>query len=208
MKLLPQLFESNREWAAKMVQEDPAFFQRLSRQQAPEFLWIGCADSRVPANQILGLLPGEIFVHRNVANLVTPADINCLSVVQYAVEVLQVKHIIVCGHYSCGGVRAALGDRSLGLIDNWLAPIRQISRRKQAELAAIQAEDERVSRMCEWNVMAQVVNLGHTQVVMDAWARGQSLSLHGWIYDISDGLLRDLGVTANSAAQLAEVEDR
>jgi carbonic anhydrase len=194
MKKLPHLFENNRAWASTLEKAKPGFFQKLSRQQAPEYLWIGCSDSRVPANEIVGLLPGQLFVHRNVANLVIHTDMNCLSVVQYAVEVLQVKHIIVCGHYGCGGVKAAMGEKTHGLIDNWLRHIQDIYRRRYEELVKIKDESQRADRLCELNVVEQSFNLGHTTVVQEAWKRGQSLAIHGWIYRISNGLLQDLGV--------------
>ena len=177
-----------------MTRQDPAFFSRLAAQQSPQYLWIGCSDSRVPANQIVGLLPGEMFVHRNVANLVVHTDLNCLSTIQFAVDVLRVSHIIVCGHYGCGGVLAALRDDKLGLIDNWLRHVQEVRRMHQAELDECSSEAERHDRLCELNVLEQVVNVSQTTVVRDAWARGQSLAVHGWIYAISDGLLRDLGL--------------
>jgi len=193
--LLKQLFSNNRAWAAKMTREDPEFFSRLSTQQAPDYLWIGCADSRVPANEIVGLAPGELFVHRNVANVVVHADLNCLSVMQFAVEVLNVQHIIVCGHYGCGGVRAALRDDRLGLVDNWLRHVQDVRWKHLAELDLLGSEEERHRRLCELNVIEQVVNVSQTTVVRDAWTRGQALSVHGWIYDLHDGLLRDLDVS-------------
>ena len=196
--MLKQLFANNRAWAAKMTRQDPEFFSRLSSQQAPEYLWIGCADSRVPANEIVGLAPGELFVHRNVANVVVHADLNCLSVLQFAVEVLQVHHIIVSGHYGCGGVRAALRDDRLGLVDNWLRHVQDVRWKHLAELESLATEDERHRRLCELNVVEQVVNVSQTTVVRDAWARGQELSVHGWIYDLHDGLLRDLGVSVTT----------
>ncbi len=194
MRVLGQLFANNRAWAAAMTREDPEFFRRLSRQQSPAYLWIGCADSRVPANQIVGLLPGEMFVHRNVANVVVHTDLNCLSAIQYAVDVLRVGHIIVCGHYGCGGVLAALRDDKLGLIDNWLRHVQDVRRKFQDELDKLPTETERHRRLCELNVIEQVIHLCETTVVRDAWARGQSLAVHGWIYDVHDGLLRDLGM--------------
>src|SRR5690606_27382093 len=193
MSDLGPLFAKNRAWAHETVAADPPFFERLAAQQTPRYLWIGCADSRVPANQIMGLAPGEVFVHRNVANLVIHTDFNCLSVVQYAVEVLQVTDIIVCGHYGCGGVLAALGQRSFGLIDNWIRNIRDVARRHEAELAAL-AGPARASRLVELNVMQQVENLGHSTLIQDAWERGQSLTIHGLVYSLQDGLLRDLDV--------------
>jgi carbonic anhydrase len=196
--LLKQLFANNRAWAAKMTRQDPEFFSRLSAQQAPEYLWIGCADSRVPANEIVGLAPGELLVHRNVANVVVHADLNCLSVLQFAVEVLNVQHIIVSGHYGCGGVRAALRDDRLGLVDNWLRHVQDVRWKHQAELDNLPTEEQRHDRLCELNVVEQVVNVSQTTVVRDAWARGQELSVHGWIYDLHDGLLRDLGVSVTT----------
>jgi carbonic anhydrase len=190
---LDPLFAKNREWAAEMVRQDPDFFSRLAGQQAPEYLWIGCSDSRVPANQIVGLLPGEMFVHRNVANVVVHTDLNCLSTVQFAVDVLRVGHIIVCGHYGCGGVLAALRGDKVGLCDNWLRHVQDVRWKHQAELDALETEKQRHDRLCELNVLAQVVNVSQTTVVRDAWARGQALTVHGWVYDLRDGLLRDLG---------------
>jgi carbonic anhydrase len=193
--LLNHLFANNRAWAAKMTRQNPEFFSRLSSQQAPEYLWIGCADSRVPANEIVGLAPGELLVHRNVANVVVHADLNCLSVLQFAVEVLNVKHIIVCGHYGCGGVRAALRDDRLGLVDNWLRHVQDVRWKHQGELDRLPSEQQRHDRLCELNVREQVINVSQTTVVRDAWTRGQPLSVHGWIYDLHDGLLRDLDVS-------------
>jgi carbonic anhydrase len=204
MNRLENLFEKNRQWSAEMTRQDPSFFQRLSSQQAPDYLWIGCSDSRVPANQIVGLAPGEMFVHRNVANLVVHTDLNCLSVMQFAVEVLKVQHIIVCGHYGCGGVRAAMEDLKLGLIDNWLRHIQDVHAKHRDELDAIAEKDARVRRLCELNVIEQVVNVSQTTVVRDAWARGQELMVHGWIYGIEDGLLRDLSMRVSSQSELAE----
>ena len=195
MRKLFELFENNRAWAAERTRGDPAFFERLAAQQEPGYLWIGCSDSRVPANQIVGLAPGELFVHRNVANVVAHADLNCLSVLQFAVDVLQVKHVIVCGHYGCGGVLAALRDAKLGLIDNWLRHIQDVAAKHRAELAGLSDEAKRCARLCELNVVEQVRNVGDTTVVRDAWRRGQQLAVHGWIYDVRDGLLRDLDVT-------------
>ena len=207
--MLKHLFANNRAWAAKMTRQDPEFFSRLSSQQAPEYLWIGCADSRVPANEIVGLAPGELLVHRNVANVVVHADLNCLSVLQFAVEVLEVKHIIVCGHYGCGGVRAALRDDRLGLVDNWLRHVQDVRWKHLSELDRLSTEDERHRRLCELNVIEQVVNVSQTTVARDAWAHGQSLSVHGWIYDLHDGLLKDLDVSvtatpAQSSPQFSE----
>jgi carbonic anhydrase len=192
---LPHIFERNRAWAEACTREDPEFFQRLAAQQAPEYLWIGCSDSRVPANQIVDLQPGELFVHRNVANVVVHSDLNCLSVMQFAVEALRVKHVIVCGHYGCGGVLAALRDEKLGLIDNWLRHIQDVAERHRAELDALADEAKQHTRLCELNVIDQVKKVADTTVVRAAWSRGQELSVHGWIYDVADGLLRDLDVT-------------
>jgi carbonic anhydrase len=203
MRVLSHLFENNRAWAAEMTRQDPDFFERLSRQQAPQYLWIGCSDSRVPANQIVGLLPGEMFVHRNVANVVVHTDLNCLSTVQFAVDVLRVGHIIVCGHYGCGGVTAALRDDSLGLVDNWLRHVQDVRWKHQGQLDALDTEAQRHDRLCELNVIEQVANLSRTTVVRDAWARGQALAVHGWAYDLSDGLLRDLGVCVTAERELA-----
>lgn len=206
MKILPQLFENNRKWASMIAQLDPEFFPKLSKQQSPEFLWIGCSDSRVPANEIVGLMPGELFVHRNVANLVVHSDMNCLSVVQYAVEVLETRHIIVCGHYGCGGVKAAIENQPHGLIDNWLGHIRDIYRRRREELMNITDENQRLDRLCEINILEQVKNVGNTTIVQGAWAKGAPLSIHGWIYGISNGLLKDLECTVSSAGELEQLE--
>lgn len=195
MKYLKPLFDSNREWAERIEREKPGFFEQLSKQQNPEYLWIGCADSRVPANEIISLPPGEVFVHRNIANLVVHTDLNCLSVIQYAVEVLKVKHVIVCGHYGCGGVRASMDDSSHGLIDNWLRHIRDVYRYHRDTLDAIEDLGERHDRLCEMNVIEQVSNVCNTTMVRDAWAKGHKLVVHGWIYHLKDGLLRDLNVT-------------
>lgn len=205
MELLSHLFENNRVWAMQTAAQDPTFFDRLARQQMPRYLWIGCADSRVPATQITGLVPGEIFVHRNVANIVTHTDLNCLAVVQYAVEVLQVKHIIVCGHYGCGGVRAALHNRKLGLIDNWLRHIQSVMRTHAELLSHINDEHARLDRLCELNVIEQVRNVCETTIVQNAWARGQSLAVHGWFYSIADGLLQDSRMVIAGAEQLPTV---
>ncbi len=191
---LNDLFENNRLWVAQITARDPGFFQRLSRQQTPKYLWIGCADSRVPANEIVGLLPGELFVHRNVSNVVALDDPNCLSVVQYAVDVLQVQHIIVCGHFGCGGVQAAWEDRSLGLCDYWLKPVRDIRDKHHEQLGALN-QSIQCDRLCELNVIEQVLNVTRTSIVREAWSRQQRLDVHGWIYAINNGLLRDLGVS-------------
>ena len=203
---LVRLFDNNRKWAAQIVQGTPNFFTQLADQQSPEYLWIGCSDSRVPANEIVGMLPGELFVHRNVGNLVIHTDLNCLSVLQYAIEILQVKHIIVCGHYGCGGVKAALDDQPHGLIDNWLRHIRDIQQRRMNELERLMSIEERQNRLCELNVIEQVKNVGNTTVVQEAWRKKQSVVIHGWIYAISDGLLKDLGMSIASNAELARIE--
>jgi len=207
MKLLTHLFTNNRAWAAEVTRADGGFFERLAKQQAPEYLWIGCSDSRVPANQIVGLLPGEMFVHRNVANLVVHTDLNCLSTVQFAVDVLRVRHIIVCGHYGCGGVLAALRNDTLGLVDNWLRHVQDVRVRHEHHLSTLPAESQRHDRLCELNVIEQVVNVSQTTIVRDAWARGAVLAVHGWIYDIHDGLLRDLGLCITEEADLAAGAD-
>lgn len=202
MRDLSHLLASNRAWAAEVTRQDPEFFRRLSSQQDPQYLWIGCSDSRVPANQIVGLPPGEMFVQRNVANLVVHTDLNCLSAIHFAVEVLRVGHIIVCGHYGCGGVLAALRDEKLGLTDNWLRHVQDVRWKHQVQLDALETEAHRHNRLCELNVMEQVVNVSKTTVARDAWARGQTLAVHGWVYDLRDGLLRELGpcVTAEAEA--------
>jgi len=194
MRVLKNLFDQNREWAEKVKESDPDFFQKLSKQQSPEYLWIGCSDSRVPSNQIVGLLPGEIFVHRNIANVVVPSDLNCLSVIHYAVEVLKIKHIIVCGHYGCGGVKAAMDNEEHGLIDNWLHHIRDVYRTHSDEVDALQDNTLKINKMCELNVIEQVANVCNTTIVRNAWKAGQELSVHGWIYSIENGILQDLNV--------------
>jgi len=204
MDTLDNLFENNRRWAEEIKGEDPQFFEKLSAQQKPEFLWIGCSDSRVPSNQIIGLMPGEVFVHRNVANIVIHTDLNCQSVLQFAVDVLKIKHIMVVGHYGCGGVRAALEDRQHGLIDNWLRTLRDVYHAERAQFENLAGEEERVNLLCELNVKAQVANVCHTNIVQNAWARGQSLAVHGWIYGVRDGLLQDLDVTVDGLDQIAE----
>jgi carbonic anhydrase len=195
MDELEELFQNNRAWAQRITRADPEFFQKLVRQQEPRYLWIGCSDSRVPANDIVGLLPGELFVHRNIANVVVHTDHNCLSVMQFAVDVLKIRHIIVCGHYGCSGVRASLMKERHGLVDNWLRHIQDVEHAHAAELDAIGNSDKRLDRLCELNVVQQVENVCRTTIVEDAWARGQALTVHGWIYGIQDGLLRDLKVT-------------
>jgi len=204
MKVLQQCFEANRAWAARMRERDPGFFERLVRAQSPELLWIGCSDSRLPPDQVVGRLPGEIFVHRNVGNVVVHTDLNCLSVLQYGIEVLRVRHVIVCGHYGCGGVRAAMSPEPLGLIDNWLRHVRDVYRANREELEALADPVARQNRLAELNVAAQVQNVCHTTIVQDAWRRGQPLAIHGWIYDLVDGLLRDLDLVVQSADQIPE----
>ena len=197
MHLLPELFANNRRWAKARVEADPGFFAQLSGIQTPPYLWIGCSDSRVPANEIVGLLPGEMFVHRNVANVVVHTDLNCLSVVQYAVDGLKVRDIMVVGHYGCGGVRAALERNKLGLIDNWLRHVQDVRAAHRDLVDSIEEPSARVDRLCELNVLKQAVNVCETTIVLDAWARGQPLAVHAWIYGLSDGLLRDLGFAVN-----------
>jgi carbonic anhydrase len=203
MSFLDNLFANNRAWADEITRRDPDFFERLSRQQAPQYLWIGCSDSRVPANEIVGLAPGELFVHRNVANVVVHSDLNCLSVVQFAVDVLHVRHVIVTGHYGCGGVLAALRDDKVGLADNWLRHVQDVRLKHQAQLEALPNEARRHKRLCELNVIEQVVNLSQTTVVRDVWARGQELTVHGWVYDLRDGLIRDLGMSIAAPEEIA-----
>jgi carbonic anhydrase len=202
METLTNLFENNRRWAEALRLQKPLFFQELSQQQAPGYLWIGCSDSRVPATQLVGLSPGEMFVHRNVANVVVHTDLNCLSVLQYAVEVLKVRHVIVCGHYGCGGVEAAMRGTRLGLIDNWLRHVQDVMQRHARLLQGIEDEARRSDRLCELNVIEQVFNVGQTTVVEGAWSRSQELTLHGWVYSLENGLLRDLCVTASSRREL------
>lgn len=204
MPTLNQLLENNRHWAEKVKEQDPQFFEKLAAIQRPDYLWIGCSDSRVPANQIVDLAPGELFVHRNIANQVVHTDFNCLAVVQYAIEVLKVKHIIVCGHYGCGGVKASLGHDEYGVVDNWLRHIKDISFAHQEALVALD-EEQKVNRLCELNVINQVKNLTRTKAVQYAWDRGQTLGIHGWIYSIHDGLVKDLEVTATSRNDVDEL---
>jgi carbonic anhydrase len=205
MRILTKLIESNRAWAEKITAQEPDFFRKLSEQQSPEYLWIGCSDSRVPANQIVGLTPGELFVHRNVANVVVHTDLNCLSAMQYAVEVLKVKHIIVCGHYGCGGVRAAMLNSKLGLIDNWLRHIQDVAQKHVDLLAGIADESERVDKLCELNIIEQVTNVCQTTIVQSAWESGQELIVHGWVYGLSDGLIRDLNIHIAAQGELAAI---
>jgi carbonic anhydrase len=200
---LQELFENNRRWAADRLAQDPSFFSRLSEQQAPAYLWIGCSDSRVPANEIVGLLPGELFVHRNVANVVVHTDLNCLSVLQYAVDVLRVQDVIVCGHYGCGGVRAAYERAKFGLIDNWLRHVQDVAHKHAGLLGSQVAPAAHLDRLCELNVLEQAANVCATTIVQDAWARGQSLTVHAVIYRLSDGLLRSLGLGASSSPDVA-----
>lgn len=204
MSAVTNLFENNRAWAEGIKAQEPDFFSTLARQQSPQYLWIGCSDSRVPANQIIGLMPGEVFVHRNVANVVVHTDLNCLSVMQFAVEVLKVKHILVVGHYGCGGVNAALHSMRLGLIDNWLRHIQDV-RQKHAERLEQVPDERRADRLCELNVIEQVVNVCQTSIVQDAWDRGQELAIHGWVYALQDGLIRDQHISVDSAAALQPV---
>ena len=203
MRLLPHLFEKNRIWSEETRARDADFFERLAEQQSPRYLWIGCSDSRVLPDQIIGLELGEVFVHRNVANLVVQTDLNCLAVLQYAVDALQVEHIIICGHYSCGGVQAAAQNLKLGLIDNWLRHVQDVRRKHAEQLGRIPDEPLRLRRLCELNVIEQVASVSRTTVVQEAWERGQNLSLHGWIYGLADGLLRDLDMCAAGPDELA-----
>jgi carbonic anhydrase len=204
MRNLRQLFDNNRAWAGRIRRQDPDFFRKLSLQQAPGYLWIGCSDSRVPANEIVGLLPGELFVHRNVANLVVHTDLNCLSVMQFAMDILKVRHIIVCGHYGCSGVQASLRGDRLGLSDNWLRHVEDVRQKHRETLAAIDPAGKS-DRLCELNVIEQVANVCQTTIARDAWERGQSLSVHGWIYGLHDGLLRDLNTTVTGPAETETV---
>jgi carbonic anhydrase len=208
LRLLSHLFQNNRAWATRVTADRPDFFQHLAAQQNPEYLWIGCSDSRVPANQIVGLLPGELFVHRNVANVVVHTDLNCLSVLQYAVDVLKVKHVIVCGHYGCGGVRAALENAKLGLIENWLRHVQDVQSKHAAAVAAIEDPERRLRRLCELNVIEQALHVCETTVVRDAWERGQQVTVHGWIYDLHDGLLRDLNIAVTRDDDPARTAER
>jgi carbonic anhydrase len=202
MRVLKECFDANRRWAQRVSRDDPGYFDRLRHAQRPELLWIGCSDSRLPPDRILDRLPGEIFVHRNVANIVVHTDMNFLSVLQYGVEILEVKHVIVCGHYGCGGVRAAMQGRPLGLIDNWLGHVRDVALANADALAAIADTEQREDRLCELNVAAQVANVCHTTIVQEAWRRGQPLTVHGWVYSLSDGLLRDLDLCVDTPDRL------
>ena len=203
MSTLAHLFANNRAWSERIRRADPAFFARLSQQQRPRYLWIGCADSRVPANEIVGLLPGELFVHRNVANVVVHTDLNCLSVMQFAVDVLQVEHIIVCGHYGCSGVSAALQNERVGLADNWLRHVQDVHSKHDAKVVELAGTPQRIDRLCELNVIEQVVHVCQTTIVRDAWDRQQSLAVHGWIYGLRDGLIRDLSITITNPSDIA-----
>ncbi|MBU4262798.1 MAG: carbonate dehydratase [Proteobacteria bacterium] len=205
MRKLLHLFENNKKWAAKTTESAPDFFLRLSKQQSPKYLWIGCADSRVPANQIVGLLPGEIFVHRNIANVVVHTDLNCLSVIQYAVEVLKIEHIIVCGHYGCGGIKAALESREHGLIDNWLRHIKDVYRFHQEKIDALENETDRFRLLCELNVVEQVANVCHTTIVQNAWKAGQELAVHGWVYGLEDGIIKDMDVCITGPDEISAI---
>ena len=205
MKDLKRLLDQNRAWAENINASDPDFFPTLAKQQSPRFLWIGCSDSRVPATQLVGMVPGEMFVHRNVANVVDHTDFNCLSVMQYAVDVLKVDHIIVCGHHNCGGVKAAMDNLQLGLIDNWLRHVQDVLHEHEELLAKVSDENERLNRLCELNVIEQVLNVGRTTIVQSAWQRGQELVVHGWIYGLENGLLRDLNVSIDNPEGLADV---
>ena len=204
MSQLQHLLDSNRAWASQVKADDPSFFKRLSRQQNPKYLWIGCSDSRVPANQVTGLQPGEVFVHRNIANVMSHGDLNCLSVMQFAVDILKVEHIIVCGHYGCGGVRAVLDGTRIGLADNWLRHVGDVAIQHAEMLSGIELDSLRQARLCELNVIEQVVNVCQTTVVQDAWTRGQTLSVHGWIYGLLDGRIRELGFGVDGQSKLHE----
>jgi carbonic anhydrase len=205
MRTLDELFKNNREWADGIRRQDPDFFSKLSRQQSPTYLWIGCADSRVPANQIVGLLPGDIFVHRNIANLVVHTDLNCLSVMQFAIDILKVKHVIVVGHYGCSGVQAAMRRQRVGLADNWLRHVQDVHEKHAHSLQGCSSENSAIDRLCELNVIEQVQNVCHTTIARDAWERGQELAVHGWIYGIADGLARDLDTTVTDFREAASV---
>jgi len=205
MRTLSHLFQNNKAWAGRILEQDPAFFLELSKQQSPTYLWIGCSDSRVPANQIVGLLPGELFVHRNIANLVVHTDLNCLSVMQFAVDILKVRHIIVCGHYGCTGVQAAFRRDRLGLSDNWLRHIEDVRQKHEQRIAKAPTEAEACNRLCELNVIEQVANVCQTTIARDAWERGQELTVHGWIYGLKDGLLRDMNVTVTKSEEIVAI---
>ncbi|MGA9855785.1 MAG: carbonate dehydratase [Gammaproteobacteria bacterium] len=206
MKKLPEIFSNNRAWAGDIIHRQPDFFKRLAEQQNPKYLWIGCSDSRVPANEIMGLMPGEVFVHRNVANVVVHADLNCLSVIQYAVDVLKVQHIIVCGHYGCGGVQSAWKGAQLGLIDNWLRHVQDVRELHMGDISAISDERQQLDRLCELNVLEQAKHVCRTTIVQDAWTRGQLLTVHGWVYGLRDGLLHDLGFCVANQRELNDID--
>lgn len=206
MKNLAQLFKQNKAWADKILKNKPDFFKILSKQQSPEYLWIGCSDSRVPANDIVGLLPGELFVHRNVANLVKHVDMNCLSVMQYAIDVLKIKHIIVCGHYGCGGVKAAMEDKAHGLVDNWIRVIRDTYLKNKGIFSKLKSEEAKINKLCELNVINQVYNACQTTIVQEAWKRKQDLTIHGWIYSLDNGLLKDLKVSNSKNHKLPQAQ--
>ena len=208
MKTIERLLASNREWAEELTAQDPQFFERLSEAQNPELLWIGCSDSRISPTSSIGLLPGEMFVHRNVANLVNHSDMNCLAVMQFAVEVLSVRHVIVCGHYNCGGVKAAYDDARYGLVDNWLRHIQDTMHKYEADLNRLPNYDSRLDKLCEINVIEQVVSVGETTIVQDAWERGQELAIHGWIYRIAEGIYRDMKISIHSLAELDSLRDK
>lgn len=207
MRSLSHLIENNRAWSERLRRSDPEFFARLSKQQRPRYLWIGCADSRVPANDIVGLLPGELFVHRNIANVVVHTDLNCLSVLQFAVDVLNIEHIIVCGHYGCSGVSAALQNQRVGLADNWLRHVQDVHSKHDARVAVMPDMPQRVDRLCELNVIEQVANVCQTTIVQDAWEHGKELAVHGWVYGLKDGLVRDLGSTVTKLGEAASAYD-
>ncbi|WP_166261033.1 carbonate dehydratase [Marinobacter salicampi] len=208
MRVLENLLDRNKAWAKGIKEQDPDFFKRLASQQSPEYLWIGCADSRVPANQIVDLMPGELFVHRNVANVVVHTDFNCLSVLQFAVDVLKVKHIMVVGHYGCGGVRAALSNDGFGLISNWLRHVQDVRDKHADVLAALESDNDRLDRLCELNVVEQVGHVCQNSIVQQAWANGHVLSVHGWVYDVADGLLRDMGLCITSEQEREDIQRR
>ena len=204
MRILKDLFESNKKWAKKIKESDPDFFTRLSKTQNPEYLWIGCSDSRVSANEILDVMPGKLFVHRNIANIVVHTDLNCLSVIQYAVEVLKIKHIIVCGHYGCGGIQAAMDNQEHGLIDNWLRNVKDVYRYHQTKLDAVEDKKEKMDLLCELNVIEQVSNICHTTIVQNAWKSGQDVAVHGWIYNIKDGILKNMDVCITNKDEISQ----
>jgi len=205
MRVLKHLFDNNKKWAEKIKESDPEFFSKLSKQQNPEYLWIGCSDSRVPATEIVDLMPGEIFVHRNIANVVVHTDLNCLSVIQYAVDILKIKHIIVCGHYGCGGIKAAMDNQRHGLIDNWLRNIKDTYRHNQSKIQALDSKQAQIDLLCELNVIEQVYNICHTTIVQGAWNSGQPLAVHGWIYSIENGILKDLNVCVTNSDEISKI---